>query len=159
MRADVNKNLRRDVAAAIRAFRDAGIHVIGNYMFGLPHDTLETMQQTLDLALELNCEFANFYTVMAYPGSDLYRRAKAAGLVPDRWEAFSQHGYWTQPLPTEHLSAAQVQAFRDRAFDAYFRNPAYRARVRDLFGQKTCDHLDKMVSIPIQRRLTETGAP
>ena len=138
---------------------DAGIHVIGNYMFGLPHDTRETMQQTLDLALELNCEFANFYTVMAYPGSDLYRRAKAAGLVPDRWEAFSQHGYWTQPLPTEHLSAAQVQAFRDRAFDAYFRNPAYRARVRDLFGQKTCDHLDKMVSIPIQRRLTETGAP
>ena len=65
----------------------------------------------------------------------------------------------TQPLPTEHLSAAQVQAFRDRAFDAYFRNPAYRARVRDLFGQKTCEHLDKMVSIPIKRRLTETGTP
>ena len=158
VRADVNKELRRDVVSAIRAFRDAGIHVIGNYMFGLPHDTRETMRQTLDLALELNCEFANFYTVMAYPGSDLYRRAKAAGLVPDRWEAFSQHGYWTQPLPTDHLTAAEVQAFRDEAFQTYFRHPAYRARVRDLFGQKTCDHLDKMVSIPIQRRLTE-GAP
>ena len=159
VRADVNKTLRRDVAAAMRAFQDAGIYIIGNYMFGLPHDTLATMQQTLDLALELNCEFANFYTVMAYPGSDLYRRAKAAGLVPDRWEAFSQHSYWTQPLPTENLAPAQVQAFRDEAFQTYFRHPAYRERIRRLFGQKTCDHLDKMVSIPIKRRLTETGTP
>jgi len=159
VRADVNKNIRRDVVSTIRAIQDAGIHIIGNYMFGLPHDTLETMQQTLDLALELNCEFANFYTVMAYPGSDLYRRAKAAGLVPDRWEAFSQHSYWTQPLPTDHLSPAQVQAFRDNAFQTYFNHPAYRERVRTLFGPKTCDHLDKMVSIPLKRRLTETGSP
>ena len=53
VRADVNKNIRRDVVSTIRAIQDAGIHIIGNYMFGLPHDTLETMQQTLDLALEL----------------------------------------------------------------------------------------------------------
>lgn len=159
VRADVNKTLRRDVVSAIRAFQDAGIYVIGNYMFGLPHDTRETMQQTLDLALELNCEFANFYTVMAYPGSELYRRARAAGLVPDRWEAFSQHSYWTQPLPTATLTPAEIQAFRDNAFQTYFRAPAYRERIRRRFGQKTCDHLDKMVSISIKRRLTEAGTP
>ncbi|KKL50514.1 hypothetical protein LCGC14_2304770, partial [marine sediment metagenome] len=55
--------------------RNAGIYVIGNYMFGLPDDTHESMQATLDLALNLECEFTNFYSAMAYPGSPLYRMA------------------------------------------------------------------------------------
>ena len=53
------------------------------------------MQETLDLALELNCEFANFYSAMAYPGSPLYAdggRAKACAL-PATWHHYSQHGY------------------------------------------------------------------
>ena len=35
------------------------------------------MQETLDLALELNCEFANFYSAMAYPGLAALRRGRA----------------------------------------------------------------------------------
>ena len=57
----------------VRQIQAAGINVIGNFIFGLPDDDLETMQQTLALAQELNCEFANFYSAMAYPGSPLYR--------------------------------------------------------------------------------------
>ena len=34
------------------------------------------MQQTLDLALELNTEHANFYPCQALPGSPLYTQAK-----------------------------------------------------------------------------------
>ena len=44
------------------------------------------MQQTLDLAIELNCEFANFYCAMAYPGSPLYRDALTEGwALPEDW--------------------------------------------------------------------------
>jgi hypothetical protein len=58
---DVDKRYRVDqVYEAVEKVKSAGIHIIGNYIFGLPEDTAETMQQTLDLALNLNCEFANF---------------------------------------------------------------------------------------------------
>lgn len=67
--ASVNKMLRRDIVSTVRKIQDHGICIIGNYMFGLPEEDAGTMQETLDLALELNCEFVNFYTVMAYPGS------------------------------------------------------------------------------------------
>lgn len=56
----------------VEKIQDHGINVIGNYIFGLPEDNIETMQDTLDMSLELNCEFANFYSAMAYPGSKLY---------------------------------------------------------------------------------------
>jgi len=56
--------------------QNAGIYVVGNFIFGLPDDTNRTMQETLDLSLELNCERPNFYCAMAYPGSELHRMAQ-----------------------------------------------------------------------------------
>src|SRR5437870_12820613 len=63
----------------IEKVRAAGINVIGNYIFGLPEDDAATMQATLDLALELNYEFGNFYSTMAYPGPPLYGLALRTG--------------------------------------------------------------------------------
>ena len=63
---------QQEIFEAVEYVREAGIQVIGNYIFGLPEDDPDTMQATLDLAMELSCEFANFYSAMAYPGSPLY---------------------------------------------------------------------------------------
>ena len=69
---EVKRNRLIDI---VRQIQQADISVIGNFIFGLPDDDLETMSQTLALAAELNCEFANFYSAMAYPGSPLYAMA------------------------------------------------------------------------------------
>jgi radical SAM superfamily enzyme YgiQ (UPF0313 family) len=59
VRADVDKSFaQEDVYRVIEKVRASGINVIGNYIFGLPEDDLQTMQATLDLAIDLNCEFA-----------------------------------------------------------------------------------------------------
>ncbi len=57
----------------VKMIQDSGMWLQGNYIFGLPEDNIETMQQTLDMAKSQNCEFINFYSAMAYPGSPLYR--------------------------------------------------------------------------------------
>ncbi|MBI1923206.1 radical SAM protein, partial [Candidatus Poribacteria bacterium] len=62
VRDDVQKGFDQDdIFQTLNKVRGAGINVGANYIFGLPEDDLETMQQTLDLALELNSEYANFY--------------------------------------------------------------------------------------------------
>src|SRR3989338_2010242 len=58
------------IEEVVRMTKACGINIIGNFMFGLPDDDLESMQATLDLAKKLNCEYINFYTTMAYPGSE-----------------------------------------------------------------------------------------
>jgi radical SAM superfamily enzyme YgiQ (UPF0313 family) len=60
------------IRKAVAMSHEAGIHVLGNFMFGLPDDDMDTMKETLSLARELECEYVNFYTTMAYPGSALY---------------------------------------------------------------------------------------
>lgn len=116
---------------------------------------METMEETLQQAMELNCEFVNFYSVMAYPGSQLYVRAEEAGQLPSHWGCFSQHSRDTQPLPTWHISAADVLRFRDEAFSRYFKNERYLGMVREKFGRKTEKHILKMLEIGITRRITE----
>src|SRR5262249_31753249 len=79
VRKDVQKGFDQEgIFHTLKEVRSHGIRVIGNYIFGLPDDDQATMQETLDLAVELNCEFANFYCAMAYPGSPLYEQAIAA---------------------------------------------------------------------------------
>ncbi|MFQ5788246.1 MAG: B12-binding domain-containing radical SAM protein, partial [Thermodesulfobacteriota bacterium] len=70
VRDGASKKMRvNDIKKVVRTIQEAGIRVIGNYIFGLPEDTNETMRETLNMAIDLNCEFANFYSAMAYPGS------------------------------------------------------------------------------------------
>ena len=150
---DANKRYRvAEVYETVRKIKAAGINVIGNYIFGLPEDTAETMQRTLDLALELNCEFANFYSAMAYPGSPLYDQALRAGWrLPETWSGYSQHAVDTLPLPTRHVSAAEVLRFRDHAFQAYFTHGPYLEMVRRKFGEDTANHIREMTAHRLAR--------
>jgi anaerobic magnesium-protoporphyrin IX monomethyl ester cyclase len=144
----------RDIKEVVRAIQDAGIRVIGNFIFGLPEDSVETMEETLKLAQELNCEFINFYCAMAYPGSKLYDLALAQGWqLPSAWHDFSQHGYNLLPLPTQTLTAAQVLKFRDDAFHRYFAEPAYLEMVQAQFGAEVRDHLVRMSETRLKRKL------
>jgi radical SAM superfamily enzyme YgiQ (UPF0313 family) len=138
--------------------RAAGIHVIGNYIFGLPEDDHESMQATLDLALEVNCEFANFYSTMAYPGSPLYAQAIRAGWpLPDTWSGYSQHSIDSRPLPTRYLSSDEVLRFRDAAFQRYYRDQRYLEMIRNTFGEATVREIADMTSHKLARRHAELG--
>lgn len=157
VRDGAKKALRNeDMAGIVHAIQEAGINVIGNYIFGLPDDDAESMRATLDLAKELNCEFANFYSAMAYPGSPLHARAVAEGWeLPDGWSGYSQHSYDCKPLATEKLSAAEILAFRDRAFTEYFTNPRYLKMVDQRFGADTSRHIRQMTRHTLRRKLLE----
>jgi len=148
VRKDVDKGFKQElIFTTIERVRNAGINIIANFIFGLPEDDLETMQETLDMAMELNCEFANFYCAMAYPGSRLYDQAVKEGWpLPTRWSGYSQHAVDTLPLPTKYLSAADVLRFRDHAFQVYFTSPRYLAMVERKFGVETVEHIRSMAS-------------
>ena len=154
VRNDVQKGFDEDkVYKTIEKVRAAGINVIGNYIFGLPEDGLKTMQATLDMALELNCEFSNLYCTMAYPGSQLYNIAiKEGWSLPEKWSGYSQHSVDTLPLPTRYLSSVEVLRFRDHAFHAYFNSPEYLDLIARKFGPETAQHIREMASHKLERK-------
>lgn len=156
VRQEVSKGSFKEVniREVCKTISDADINIISNYIFGFPEDTHDTMQETLDLALELNTEMANMYPCQALPGSPMYYTAKKNGwALPNSYEGYAFLSYECQPLPTKHLSAAEVLKFRDGAWQKYFTNPAYLDLVERRFGPQEKKNVEDMAGIPLKRKL------
>ena len=129
-----------DIEGIVKKVRDMGFNVGANYIFGLPEDNYDSMNETFDLALRINSEWANFYSAMAYPGSKLHLMANQnSWKLPESkngpgWIGYSQHAYECLPLRTQHVKASNVLNFRDKAFNTYFKNSNYKKLIKNSFG-------------------------
>jgi len=143
-----------DIREVTRKVQDAGINIIANFLVGLETDSMESMQETLDMALDLNCEFMNIYCAAAYPGSRLYNEVIAMGVrLPPEWQDYAQHSYNFVPLPTDNLTPEQVLKFRDDFFHTYFENPMYLEMVEERFGMGAREHIEEMARIRLKRAI------
>jgi radical SAM superfamily enzyme YgiQ (UPF0313 family) len=134
--------------------KSMGIYVLANYIFGFWEDNLDTMQETLDFAKELNTEYANFYCMVAYPGSQLYKEMqKRNAKLPINTKEYAQMSYDFVSLPTQYLSAKEVLQFRDNAFIEYFTRPEYLSMIETTFNSQVIDEIKNMTSIKINRKL------
>jgi len=141
----------RDVFSTIHKH---DINIISNYIFGFPDDNFQTMQQTLDLAVELNTEMANMYPCQALPGSPMYHTAKNNQWdLPSEFEGYAFLSYESQPLPTKHVSAADVLRFRDNAWHTYFTNGKYLDLIERKFGKPQRSNIEDMAKIKLKRKL------
>jgi anaerobic magnesium-protoporphyrin IX monomethyl ester cyclase len=158
LRRDIHKDGYLDIKIVdiIRLIRETGINVGGNYIFGLPHDTRESMRETLQFALENQTEMVNFYCAMAYPGSPLYLSARQRGVaLPETYSGFSQHSYDCLNLANDQLPAAEILAFRDAAWRTYHTDPRYLDLLAARFGQEAREDIEKTASITLKRKLLE----
>ncbi len=152
---------KEEIYRVVGEIKNHGINVGGNYIFGLPDDDMGSMGKTLEMAKELNCEWANFYSAMAYPGSKLHTESVANKVpLPEDfkdigWQGYSQHSYNSLPLSTDHLSSKEVLQFRDNAFDEYFTSERYLGMIGEKFGSRAREHLEGMTGIKLKRMLLE----
>jgi len=156
VRQEVSKGSFKEVniREVCKTIADADINIISNYIFGFPEDTMETMQETLDLALELNTEMANMYPCQALPGSPMHSIAKKEGwALPSSYEGYAFLAYETQPLPTKHVSAQEVLKFRDDAWQKYFTHPPYLDLVEKRFGLTERKNVEDMTKIHLKRKI------
>jgi radical SAM superfamily enzyme YgiQ (UPF0313 family) len=156
VRMDVDKGRFQDVNIrdVVKMVQDNGINVLGNYIFGFPEDSLSTMQETLDLSLELNTEHANFYPCQALPGSPLYFYAQKQGWdLPKRYEEFAFLSYECKPLPTKYLTAKEVLNFRDKGWETYFKNDNYLSMIEKKFGSQARQNIIGLSSVKLKREL------
>ena len=109
----IGKNLDVDmVRRSVQTAHDHDIKVHLTFMFGLPGETLETMQRTLDLAYELDPDSAQFTIAVPFPGSRFYDQMIGEGRLAAGdidWDALD--GYRTGVVSTDALEAEQIISF------------------------------------------------
>jgi len=156
LRKEIHKDGFQDVKVLdlFEMIRGAGINIAGNYIFGLPYDTQQSMEATLQFALDNPTEMTNMYSAMAYPGSPLHNQAKILGIdLPQTYSGYSQHSYDTLNLANKYLSAAEILAFRDNAWDTYHASSGYQKLMKEKFGDKALQELNDTRTVKLKRKL------
>lgn len=130
VRKDMVKRLERQkIQAAFKNMRDAGIRSFAFFIFGYPGETRESMEQTIDYAIELDPDFANFYPAVPYPGTALYDKCVRESLLPPElgndW-AKMEYSYYL--LRGNGLDEQIVMDAINRAKRRFFLRPSYMAR-------------------------------
>ena len=111
-----------DAVNACRWTKDAGIIVRGSFMVGLPNETPAVAEKTIEFAMQLDPDYANFNIFFPEPGTGLYDLAVKSGRM------LSTHYLGrTVPvyLPDGYDSVEQIRAIQARAFRKFYFRPSY----------------------------------
>jgi len=111
----------------VRNTKKAGLLVHGCFMAGNPGETRETLEQTLKLAKELNCDSMQFYPLMVYPGTEAYQWAEENRYLTNfnygQWA--TQEGMYNCLLNLPGLTAQEISDYCHRATKEYYLRPSY----------------------------------
>ncbi len=102
--------------------KKVGIKVHGDFIIGLPGETRQTIERTIEFAKELDCETIQVSLAHAYPGTELYNYAAQQGFLAG--EALADSGGHQLPhLDYPGLGRDEMLAAVNRFYDSYYFRP------------------------------------
>lgn len=78
------------VREAMRYAKKARLQTMGFFIFGMPGETVDSMEKTIKLALELDPDLAHFMMAAPFPGTEMWETLEQHGQV------FSHNMDWSQ---------------------------------------------------------------
>lgn len=105
----------------------AGLLIHGCFVFGQIGENRESMRKTLDLALQLPIDNAQFFPMMVYPGTTAYEWARTNGYLKttDYRQWLTPDGLHNSVVDTPDLKSDEVVAFCNQARKEFYLRPRY----------------------------------
>jgi hopanoid biosynthesis associated radical SAM protein HpnJ len=145
---NIKKGMHVDFARRFtKDCHELGIIIHGTFILGLPGETKETIQQTLNFAKEINPHTIQVSLAAPYPGTFLYRQAKEKGwLFNEEIDLLTQEGTQIAPLNYPHLSHGEIFHSVEDFYKQFYFRPSKIAAI-----------LAEMIASPemMKRRLRE----
>lgn len=110
---------------AIKIFRKNGIITYGFFILGLPGDTPESMQRTIDFSKEANPDIANFCIAMPFPGTEMHEVVKTSGVFLQDVENGIFSGFYNGDVffETNETKKEDVIKFYKKAYKSFYFRP------------------------------------
>ena len=106
--------------------KKAGLLIHACYMVGNEGETKDTMKETLQLALRLNTDTAQFFPLIPYPGTEAYQWAKSNNYIETDYAKYClPDGTHNTVLSTPELTAEDMVAFCNMARKRYYLRISY----------------------------------
>ena len=109
----------------------AGVVIHGTFILGLPIETQETIEQTINFAQELDVFSLQVSLAAPYPGTELYEMAKQNGWFVKKDKTDILHGDGLQQSTLEYPGLDKDEIFEavDRFYRSYYLRPGPILRI------------------------------
>lgn len=108
------------VESAVNLTRKAGIRSKAYFIFGLPFETEETMQHTIDFARRIPLDDMSVFTLTPFPGSRMYAIAAQHGTLQNDYEKMNLLDVVYVP---HGLTEKKLMDYRRRFMKAFYLRP------------------------------------
>ena len=115
-----------DVRLTVKIFKRAGIKIYNYFVIGLPWDDEDTIEDTIEFAIELDSDFISFYTATPLPGTKFYEYAKENNLINS--DTSFKSAYYYPSVGTHYLSKERVFELHKKAIRRFYLRPGYILR-------------------------------
>ncbi len=122
----IQKNITLEQARrASKIVRKAGLKLMCDFMIGLPNDTKETVNQTIDFAKELKPHLAFFSMTTPFAGTALYKEYRQLGRLKEGyiWQNMNLHERTDFSIPT--LTSQALEDLYSKAHRRFYYRPAF----------------------------------
>lgn len=109
-------NSAKDYKEAIKKIQDAGINVVGSFVFGLDEDEPSVFKNTFDFIMKTKMDAAQFHILTPLPGTVTYSVLEKEGRIIDRdWAKYHTGEVVFQPkgMTIEELQNGYYWIFRN----------------------------------------------
>ncbi|MCD6080943.1 MAG: radical SAM protein [Candidatus Omnitrophica bacterium] len=147
-----NKNMNLEYALEmIRYTQKLGIKTHLTFTFGLPGETRESIQKTINLALKLNPYSVQFSINTPFPGTTYYSQLKAKGWKePEDWSLFD--GHKAAVIESEELSKEYLEDVLNKAYKLWFEHKHQELMRKSIWQEaKTFYQLSKLYGLKFAR--------
>ena len=121
----VKKLKTDDIRNAVKWSKQAGIDVYTNYIIGLPYDTIDTINQTINFAIELDPTGLAFAILTPFPGTEVVSMAEhgTGGLkiLSYDWRDYGKQ--LGRALELEKISRKQLEKLQRKAYIRFYMRP------------------------------------
>jgi radical SAM superfamily enzyme YgiQ (UPF0313 family) len=113
------------IRTAVRTAQDVGLRVSTPFMFGIPGETYHEGLETIDFAVKLNPDMANFHAITPFPGTYLYDNLERFGTLSEDLADFTYQGAAFIP---KTMTRDDIQKLRQIAFRRFYLRPSFMLR-------------------------------
>ena len=107
----------------IKWTKEAGIETRGSFILGLPNETPALAKETIDFAIELDVDYAQFTLNTPFPSTEMWKTGKEYGTINTNFAEYSVHN--PVFLPHGYKSKEELQDMQKLAYRKFYFRPSY----------------------------------
>jgi len=112
--------------SAVKICKEEGLQVFTYFLIGFPWETKQHIEDTINFAIKLDADLAQFSPLYPYPGTKLYNDAKSLGLVKD--EDLHPYALVKPVMGTQFLSKEEIEDYLLIAWRRFHLRPRFILR-------------------------------